>query len=234
MKDLISCWNEMDTVYRIKSDCRWPTFRIAMNLFLQREGTRIVETGCARQKDDWGGGQSTLIFGDLCSRLDNGTHLWTVDLSPHSISQCKSITTEYSDYITYTTGDSIEYLKNLDIGGEIDLLYLDSYDYPYGRLLELYGGREDLNLAEQTLLSMPEEEIVSKHWDIIRGSQEHCVKELEAALPHVHDYTVILIDDNMLAGGGKPRLAKKMLRDLGYICLYDFQQTLWIKEGVHQ
>jgi hypothetical protein len=48
-------------------------------------------------------------------------------------------------------------------------------------------------------------------------------------LPNLHDKSVILIDDNGMAGGGKPRLAKDILIELGYTCLYDWQQTLWIK-----
>jgi hypothetical protein len=35
------------------------------------------------------------------------------------------------------------------------------------------------------------------------------------------------MDDNMLPGGGKPRMAKKALSKLGYRCLLDSQQTLW-------
>lgn len=229
MKDLIYYFSEMDKLYRAKSSERWASFKIAMNLFVQQGGRRIVETGCARQENDWGAGLSTLLFGDLCKRLDNGSHLWTVDLSARNMGVCKQITADYSDYITYNVGDSVEYCESLDIGGKVDLLFLDSYDYPYGELLNYYGGRTNIEKAEQTLNAMSEDEIVDKHWDIIKGSQEHCVKELDAALPHCHDKTIILIDDNCLPGGGKPRLAKDILAKLGYICLYDWQQTLWVK-----
>lgn len=230
MKELVYYYNEMDKLYRGKSDSRWASFKVAMNLFVQFNGKRIVETGCARLPNDWGGGLSTMLFGDFCSRLNDGSHVWTVDLSSRNMEMCKNITSKYSEYITYNVGDSVEYLSSIDIGGKIDLLYLDSYDYEYGELLNIYGGRTDIDAAIKTLHSMTEDEIVKKHGDVIKGSQDHCVKELYAALPHIHDKTIILIDDNNLPGGGKPRLAKDVLIELGYVCLYDWQQTLWLKD----
>ncbi len=229
MKDLVYYHNEMDQLYRDDSGPRWASFRMAMNLFIQLNGKRIVETGCARLEGDWGGGLSTLLFGDLCKRLNNGAHLWTVDSSAENIGVCQGITRDYKNFITYNIGNSIEFLQSLDIGGLIDLLYLDSCDYPYRELLNLYGGEQDIMAAKAILMEMSEQEIAEKHSDLIQGSQEHCVNELNAALPYCHDEAIILIDDNMLAGGGKPRLAKEILLDRNYICLYDWQQTLWIK-----
>ena len=42
-------------------------------------------------------------------------------------------------------------------------------------------------------------------------------------------HPVIMLDDNRLPHGGKPRLAKVELRKRGWTCLLDYQQTLWIK-----
>jgi len=230
MKELVYYYNEMDKMYREKSDQRWASFKIAMNLYQQFGGKRIVETGCARIENDWGGGLSTLILGDFCNRLNDGSHLWTVDLNARNMKMCEKITSKYSDVITYNVDDSVKYLEGLDIGGEIDLLYLDSYDYEYIELLKLYGypSKEDKAIAK--LHDMTEAEVVSKHGDVIKGSQDHCVKELVAALPHCHEKTIILIDDNSLPGGGKPRTAKDMLVDLDYVCIYDWQQTVWMKK----
>jgi len=229
MKDLVYYYNEMDKLYRSKSDSRWVSFRIAMNWYAQHDGKRIVETGCANVPEGWGAGMSTLLFGDLCKRVNNGSHLWTVDLSKSRIAQCQKTTEAYKDFITYTVGDSVQFLSDLNVGGPIDLLYLDSYDYPYNDLVHLYGGRTSFPEGERVLSMMSEDEIVSKHGGMIKGSQEHCLKELEAALPHCHDKTMILIDDNNLPGGGKPRLAKDLLIKEGYVCLYDWQQTVWVK-----
>jgi hypothetical protein len=125
-------------------------------------------------------------------------------------------------------GDSVTYLQNWS-GPKIDLLYLDSFDYPYGELLNAYGGMVDIVASEAKLNKFTEDEIVAQFADVIAPSQDHCVKELEAALPHIHDRTIILIDDNNLGGGGKPRTAKDRLIELGYTCLIDYQQSLWIK-----
>jgi len=80
----------------------------------------------------------------------------------------------------------------------IDLLYLDSFDYPEG----------------------PD--------DALRdASQQHCRNELEAALPFLAPSAIVLIDDGDLPGGGKPRLAKERLAQLGWTCVLDEYQTLW-------
>jgi hypothetical protein len=78
------------------------------------------------------------------------------------------------------------------------LLYLDSWDYPVGA--------DDGSRA---------------------ASQEHCLGELDAALPSLHARSLVLIDDGDLPGGGKPLLAKRRLADLGWSPLVDAYQTLW-------
>ncbi len=227
-KDIIYYYNWMDKKYRINSDKRWETFKTAINLYVQNEFKTVVETGCARIPGDWGGGLSTLILGDLCKYLEDGSHMYTVDINGGNMEACKQITAEQANYITYNVDDSVNYLNNWK-GPKIDLLYLDSFDYPYGVLLNAYGGMRDIISSEAKLAQFTEDEIVAQFTKVIAPSQDHCVKELEAALPHLHDKTIILIDDNNLAGGGKPRLAKDELVKLGYTCLIDYQQSLWIK-----
>lgn len=227
-KDIVYYYSWLDKKFRTKSDQRWNTFKTAMNLYVQNGFKTIVETGCARLPDDWGGGQSTLLLGEFCKYLGDGSKLWTVDLNPTNMQACKIITGECADFIDYNIGDSVAFLKSWT-GPKIDFLYLDSYDYPYGHLLNAYGGAQDIAAAEKILNDMTEDQVVAKFADVIAGSQNHCVEELHAALPHLHDRSIILIDDNNLAGGGKPRLAKNELVSLGYTCLADWQQSLWIK-----
>lgn len=206
---------------------RFHTMKKALELYLvgrQGEGV-IVETGTTRMENDWGAGMSTVIFAAWCKKF--GGKVITVDLSPQNIETCKSITKDYSDVIEYVVSDSLFYFTQQK--SSIDLLYLDSYDYPYGELLELYGGKEDIHEAAKKLRSMTTDEIIEKHFNIINPSQEHQLKELKLALPFLHEKSVILLDDNELPGGGKTRLSREYLQELGWNEVLCNQQSLWIK-----
>lgn len=60
-------------------------------------------------------------------------------------------------------------------------------------------------------------------------SQRHCLAELGAAWGKVPAGGIVLLDDNMWPNGGKTRMAKGRLEELGAKCVLDFYQTLWIK-----
>lgn len=127
MEDFLNdfdCWFKKK--YYGKPVKRYWTFKAALNLFLQRGGKNIVETGTVRQKKDWSGGMSTLIFGEVCYRYDR--HLWTVDHNPKALEVSKEVTAKFKDAITYVERDSIRFLS--DFPKPIDLLYLDSLDCP--------------------------------------------------------------------------------------------------------
>lgn len=226
-KEFIYCDNWFEKKYAGRSAFRFHTFKTALNLIHQFGGKLMLETGCVRLFDDYGAGYSTVMLGDYAKTYD--AKLITVDLTRRNVEMCKTLTKDYEEQITYVVSDSVQYLKGFDSSqAKIDFLYLDSYDYPYGELMNLYGGRQDINAAEATLKSMTLEEIVEKHEPIIMDCQEHCLNELLAALPHIHDRTPILIDDN-LPGGGKGRLARDWLLKNGYTCLIDMYQSLWVK-----
>jgi len=92
----------------------------------------IVETGCARQLDNYeGDGQSSLLF-DKYIKEYNG-YFWTVDLAEESVNYSKSKMTSENSIVTL--GDSITQLKQLNDllpinDRKIDFLYLDSFDAP--------------------------------------------------------------------------------------------------------
>lgn len=81
----------------------------------------------------------------------------------------------------------------------IDLLYLDSLDTPM-------GDNEDASLA-----------------------QKHCLKEFKIVEHLLHDKSIVLIDDNNFANGGKSRFIKKYLAEKGWRVLLNAQQSIWIK-----
>jgi hypothetical protein len=212
--------------YQENLGLRFSTMKAAVSLYLQRPRNVIVETGTTRLEDDWGGGMSTLVLGEVADTFKS--KLYTVDIDGYNMDVSRKITTQYKNSIEYVVSDSVEFFQKYS-GDPIGLLYLDSYDYPYGELLDIYGGKTDINVAKLILGKMSEEEIVEKHGHIIRASQNHCLNELRAALPHTTADTVILIDDCDLPGGGKGRTAKNFLANQGYTCVLDNYQSLWIK-----
>lgn len=169
----------------------------------------IVETGCIRGKDTWvGDGMSTVVFEEHIRA--RGGHLYSVDIDPEAVASARRL----APLAEVALGDSVEFLRGFD--RPIDLLYLDSLDYPDGALRDLYGGKADIHAAIATLDAMGDDEIVARHWDLIGPSQEHCAAEITAALPWLHPLSVVLIDDALLPGGGKARLADGILLANGW------------------
>ncbi len=192
-------FNDWFTVaYRSYSDSRFFTFKTALNLLLQQPGKNIVETGTIRLKDDWGGGMSTVLFGDFASHYDY--HVWTVDIAPEAIQLCKEITTNFTSHITYVVNDSVEFLRTFN--QTINLLYLDSMDCPE------YDAPDSPNL---------------------QASQQHQLKEIQAAWDKLSSPAIILLDDNWFSNGGKAKLTKEFLERQSCRCVLSFQQSLWMK-----
>lgn len=212
--------------YKGKLGFRFPTMQMALTLLENRCGRHIIETGTMRMADDWGAGCSTLIFAEYCRAHE--CRLATVDLFPRNIEMSKKLTADYADLIEYVTCDSVEYLKTLE-SNSVDLLYLDSVDYPYVELLDIYGGRHNLKLAMEILADLGDEEILKRHGDLILPCQLHCANEVLAAFHTLHENSIVLIDDDHIPGGGKPRLAKHLLDEKGWTEVLKNQQSLWIR-----
>lgn len=199
MKDFVYWNDEWTKKYRfqIGEGVRYPSMKIALNLLHQWGGKNIVETGTTRALNDFGGaGMATIFFGDYCKQYD--THLWTVDILPEAIALSQSLTLDFKDSITYITDDSLNFLKTFP--EKIDLLYLDSYDYP-----------------------IDENEV-----DVL-ASQTHQLNELKAGWDKLSDKAIVLLDDNAWPNGGKCKLTKDFLIEKGWTCLWDDFQSLWIK-----
>ena len=196
-----------DREFARKLERRSTTFRRVFELLLQRTGAsrQIVETGCVREKNDFSAGYSTVLFGEFLSRY--GGRLESVDVSPRNVELCRKLTRPFTKLITVNLGDSVAFLRDWPYshaGIPIDLLYLDSLDYP---LAPKDGPREP--------------------------SQQHCLSELEAAFPSLAPAAIVLIDDADLPGGGKARLARERLAQLGWGCELDDYQTLWVRDAAH-
>lgn len=89
----------------------------------------IVETGATREVDNWAGdGQSTRVWDALVTAV--GGEVWTCDLDPAAVTTTRSLV---SARVQVHEGDSLVWLPHItgyvrNRWGQVDLLYLDSYD----------------------------------------------------------------------------------------------------------
>lgn len=92
---------------------------------LGRNDLELVETGCVRREDDWGAGQSTLVFDDFLQCV--GGRLTSIDHDPKNCAHARGRT---STAVEIVQDDSIRFLTSLSRRRpeSVDLLYLDSMD----------------------------------------------------------------------------------------------------------
>jgi predicted O-methyltransferase YrrM len=76
-------------------------------------------------------------------------------------------------------------------------------------------------------LFYPDSMDVPESGDATAG-QEQNLKEVRNAMPLMHDKSIILLDDNDMANGGKTRLTKDYLTQQGWREIIDSNQSLWI------
>jgi len=115
------------------------TMKKALELFIEKKGQIIVETGTIHP--DWGAGQSTLVFADFCKTFNH--HLFTIDIDHQTLEDAKTTTQPYRQFVTYVENDSVSLLKGFN--QKIDLLYLDSMD------CDEYDSPESLELIKSQI-----------------------------------------------------------------------------------
>jgi len=215
--------------YMNGSNTRFQTFSIALNLLSQQHpNATIIETGCQRCYDVQSAGGSTSIWAEYLEK-HNGTKLISIDISKDNLLFAQSAIVLYQIESDFICSDSKTYLSSYN--GSCDLLYLDSFDYPYGRILEEYGGKEDIDKAISIVKSMPRHEILTKHNHLIEECQQHTLSEFTAIEDRLQKDTILLIDDNTLSGGGKSRLLKDyLITKEEWILIGDFYQSLWVRK----
>jgi hypothetical protein len=162
----------------------------------------IVETGCARQLDNYeGDGQSSLLFDKYIKEY--GGYFWTVDLSEESVNYSRSkIISENS---AVALGDSITKLKELNpillqSEKKINFLYLDSFDAP----------RDEPEVVFQSAL--------------------HHLYELVTIAPSLADGALIGVDDNWVENGqlaGKGQFVFDYMQKSGRPLCHDGYQLFW-------
>ena len=104
---------------------RWIAFNyIWENLQKIGQPVHILETGCARDEGNWNGdGQSTVVWDWIISQL-GGTGI-SVDISPENAAVARSLVKQ----VEVKVSDSVIALKQEPNLEQLDLLYLDSYDW---------------------------------------------------------------------------------------------------------
>lgn len=209
---------------------RYPTFQLALNLISGTDNPVIVETGCQREENDLGAGMSTSIFAEYITR--HGGVLNVVDNSAEHISRAKKFLSEkgFTERVVYYHSDSVQWLSEWK--NTINLLYLDSWDYPYVEIMREFSTKMKISMDEaHKILSQWTPEQLRMQWGKeIDPCQEHTVREYVAVKSRLDENTVLLIDDNSLPGGGKPGTIKPVLEADGWSCIFDMQQTLWVKK----
>lgn len=215
---------------------RYVSFQLALNILdtVNVSGRPvIVETGCQREENDLGAGMSTSIFAEFIQRHQG--RLVVVDNVKTHLNRAKGYVQKQfpkvMDRVQFELSDSVKYLQN---SREVfDLVYLDSYDYPYVEMLNRLGRKPDASNQpeiEKKLWDMSESDVFDQFKDIIVPCQDHCMNEFMAVEKKIATAGLLLVDDVSFPGGGKPGMLLDYLCEHDdFIHLYTYQQSLWLK-----
>ena len=219
---------------RTRGGTRWYTFREALIELLgmadPRTALAIVETGCVRVRDDHGAGYSTILFDqfsgwagarDLRIRVDS------VDVSRENVRFCRR-ELRPGTTVRLHVGDSVAWLKRRT--EPIDLLYLDSADYPYPEIFGAFTeGRSDQASTDYIENVVDPALIWERCSTAIEKCQMHALEELLAAEERIPRGGLVLVDDWGVPCGGKAGLARDYMRRNGFHLICEAYQTLWRK-----
>ena len=210
-------WEFFDTQAAPFLALREKTFRQVFTYLDSLNGPiRIVETGCARLKGNWGGdGQSSILFDQYINFRDSESTFITVDINEISVLACRELVSPRTKVVQQ---DSVQFLSNLvreynAINQTISFLYLDSFDL-------------DMN-----------------YW---QPSAIHHLKELTIAIRALNSESLVVVDDCPVTSdfivnedntlefitqprvGGKGRLVSEFADAVGATRLFAQYQAGWI------
>jgi hypothetical protein len=113
-----------------KTTKRAPSFAIMINHVGAIHEPLIVETGCAREENNFeGDGMSTTIFDTFVDY--HGGEFYSVDINSENVRFAAAVSAKK---VNLTCSDSVKFLYNqakvwVAQNRKIDLLYLDSFDF---------------------------------------------------------------------------------------------------------
>ncbi len=120
-----------DKNYSNKLDKRAKTFRKLFEILEAKEKDYylIIETGCARRKNNFSGdGMSTVLFDKFVNHYDG--KVISVDINETHVNLANKLTSEKTELYC---SDSVKFLWEFKPETDIDLLYLDSFDIDFGK-----------------------------------------------------------------------------------------------------
>lgn len=146
--------------YNNKKNIRFPFFKKAINIALERDLKVFVETGTSRGKEkffffkkmNWKDGMSTLMFADLVSKIKGELH--SCDISQKNVDNAKDFTSEFKKNTFFYVNDSVNFLKTFS--KKIDFLYLDSFD---GHDIEL-ASQHQLKEAKESINKLNDKSLI--------------------------------------------------------------------------
>jgi hypothetical protein len=115
--------------------------------------------------------------------------------------------------------------ENLLVAKEVCSRFKDAIDFVEGDSVKVLKKiKEPIDLLYLDSLDCD-----PKNNEISLKAQKHQLAEIEAAGLNLTRRAIVLLDDNYFANGGKTKLAKKRLKEEGFVCLMDFEQSLWAR-----
>lgn len=116
-----------------RTEKRKPSFQIMIDHVSKKTKPLIIETGCVRSINNFGGdGMSTVIFDTFIEEHGDGEY-YSVDINQSNVDIAQKMT----KHVKITCCDSVKFLHDMNKklikeNKSIDLLYLDSFDYHEG------------------------------------------------------------------------------------------------------
>lgn len=183
---------------------RWETFRMALKMMEERNVKTIVETGTARNGDEnfEGDGGSSILY-SLWAK-DHGAEFYSVDIDTASLIRAKR-----------AVGSAFG-VQHKKLPSYLHFVCSDSIDFlqQFQKPIDfLYLDSYDYDLQNPG------------------PSQEHHLREIQAAYHALTPQTIILIDDCGLPGGGKGKLVIDFLLDRGWQIAKEGYQVLLVYPG---
>jgi SAM-dependent methyltransferase len=178
------------------------------------EGHLIIETGCARTKDNWAGdGQSTYLFDQFAEHC-NG-QVFSVDISPQACEYARSVAGARTSVFAE---DSVAFLKRLGdqlvaAKKPIDLLYLDSFDLDFFNTVPSSAHHLKELCAISPALSAGTLVVVDDSYRLVR-----CVLSNNGGVTMIGDQGI----------DGKAKLVAQYFQNIGNPIYFEGYQCGWI------